>query len=251
MTQKTTGSEIFIASTETDPAVRAAATIGKVQRELLSELRAKTALLTELELGHDAHEQARDHLTEFGEHALRDYLRASDQALYAAGAGAAESRLLVRALRLTAEQIDRQIDVLAAAENAGAVSVAAVSIESLLTAHVAVEREVLLPALAALPGADLPVLVGDFGLLRTGGELETPDVVDVREIPHGQRHPRIFARFARLAPGEGFTLVNNHDPKPLRREFEASFPNQFSWDYLESGPEQWRVRISRGPQPAA
>ncbi|WP_328914102.1 MULTISPECIES: DUF2249 domain-containing protein [unclassified Streptomyces] len=71
------------------------------------------------------------------------------------------------------------------------------------------------------------------------------DVIDVREIPHGQRHPRIFARWARLAPGDGFTLVNNHDPKPLRREFEATHPGAFTWDYVESGPELWRVRIGR------
>jgi hypothetical protein len=53
------------------------------------------------------------------------------------------------------------------------------------------------------------------------GALNTPEVLDVREIPHGRRHPRIFGIYARLAPGESFVLVNNHDPKPLRREFQA------------------------------
>jgi len=40
-------------------------------------------------------------------------------------------------------------------------------------------------------------------------------------------------------------LVNDHDPKPLRYQFQAEHPGEFTWDYLESGPEAWRVRIAR------
>ena len=29
------------------------------------------------------------------------------------------------------------------------------------------------------------------------------------------------------------------------RVFAAEYPEQFSWDYLEEGPEDWRVRIGR------
>ncbi|MFI1093636.1 DUF2249 domain-containing protein [Streptomyces sp. NPDC020917] len=57
--------------------------------------------------------------------------------------------------------------------------------------------------------------------------------------------PSAPARSAALEPGEHFTLVNNHDPKPLRREFEAAHPGAFTWEYLESGPEHWRIRIGR------
>ncbi|MFF0791439.1 DUF2249 domain-containing protein [Streptomyces spiralis] len=67
----------------------------------------------------------------------------------------------------------------------------------------------------------------------------------VRRIPHGRRHPRVFTRFARLADGESFALVGNHDPKPLRREFEVTHPGRFTWEYLESGPEQWQIRVTR------
>jgi uncharacterized protein (DUF2249 family) len=76
-------------------------------------------------------------------------------------------------------------------------------------------------------------------------------VVDVREVALEKRHPLVFAYFARLAPGEGFTLVNNHDPKPLRREFQAAYPGSFTWDYLESGPERWQVRIGREAESVA
>jgi hypothetical protein len=39
------------------------------------------------------------------------------------------------------------------------------------------------------------------------------------------------------APGQGFTLINNHDPEPLCREFDAAHPGDFSWDYLQAGPD--------------
>ncbi|PKV99922.1 uncharacterized protein (DUF2249 family) [Amycolatopsis echigonensis] len=77
-----------------------------------------------------------------------------------------------------------------------------------------------------------------------------PEVWDVRPIPHGQRHPRIFGRYRRLGPGESFVLVNNHDPEPLRREFGATHPDAFTWDYLESGPRRGRIRIGRLTTPA-
>jgi uncharacterized protein (DUF2249 family) len=69
--------------------------------------------------------------------------------------------------------------------------------------------------------------------------------LDVRVIPPREKHPAIFAMFDALEPGERFVLVNDHDPFPLRFQFEAERPDSFDWDYLESGPVVWRVRISR------
>ena len=94
-------------------------------------------------------------------------------------------------------------------------------------------------------GNILSVLAGDRDVLLAGRTLNAPEVLDVREIPQGPRHPRIFGIYARLTPGESFVLVNNHDPIPLRREFQAAYPDRFGWDYLEAGPERWRVRIGR------
>jgi uncharacterized protein (DUF2249 family) len=39
--------------------------------------------------------------------------------------------------------------------------------------------------------------------------------------------------------------VNDHDPKPLWYRFEAEHAGAYAWDYLEQGPEVWRVRIGR------
>lgn len=35
------------------------------------------------------------------------------------------------------------------------------------------------------------------------------------------------------------------DPKRLRCESEATRPSEFRWDYVETGPQQWQVRITR------
>jgi uncharacterized protein (DUF2249 family) len=69
--------------------------------------------------------------------------------------------------------------------------------------------------------------------------------LDVRDIPPREKHPTIFKTFAELGPGESFVLVNDHDPKPLRYQFEHELTGQFGWEYLEQGPEVWRVAISR------
>jgi uncharacterized protein (DUF2249 family) len=69
--------------------------------------------------------------------------------------------------------------------------------------------------------------------------------LDIRPIPPAQRHPLIFDQFERLAPGEAFVLINDHDPKPLYYQFQAERGGTFGWEYLESGPQSWKVRISR------
>ena len=71
------------------------------------------------------------------------------------------------------------------------------------------------------------------------------DRLDVREILPPRKHPTIFGRYQALAAGESFTLVNDHDPKPLYYQFNAELPGQFEWEYLEAGPEVWRVRIGK------
>ena len=76
------------------------------------------------------------------------------------------------------------------------------------------------------------------------GAGEEPDL-DVRQVTHAQRHGLIFTAYRALQPGKGFVLVNDHDPLPLRYQFEAQYPGEFTWDYLEAGPEVWRMRIGR------
>ncbi len=72
-----------------------------------------------------------------------------------------------------------------------------------------------------------------------------PTELDVRTHEPKVRHDLIFGTFDRLAVGEAFILVNDHDPKPLRYQLEAENTGEFTWEYLAEGPEVWQVRIGR------
>ena len=69
--------------------------------------------------------------------------------------------------------------------------------------------------------------------------------LDVRQLRKPDKHPTIFASYAALGVGESFVLVNNHDPKHLRDEFDADHPGSYDWEYLDKGPEVWRIRIGK------
>ena len=75
-------------------------------------------------------------------------------------------------------------------------------------------------------------------------------IVDVRSLVPAERHAKIFELVDALTPGASFVLVNDHDPKPLYYQLEAEYPRQFSWTYVEKGPEVWRVEIGKQVQAA-
>lgn len=74
--------------------------------------------------------------------------------------------------------------------------------------------------------------VGDFDL-------------EVRHLPPAKRHELIFDTYHKLQPGQGFILINDHDPKPLYYQLAFEHPDAFTWTPVESGPEVWRVRIGK------
>jgi uncharacterized protein (DUF2249 family) len=69
--------------------------------------------------------------------------------------------------------------------------------------------------------------------------------LDVRTEPPARRHELIFSTYHALGPGETFVLVNDHDPKPLYYQFDIEHAGQYTWEYLQQGPEEWQVRIGR------
>lgn len=70
-------------------------------------------------------------------------------------------------------------------------------------------------------------------------------VLDVTKIEPRRKHPSIFEAFDALKSGETFVISNDHNPKPLKYELEAERAGQSTWEYLEEGPEIWRVRIGK------
>ncbi len=75
----------------------------------------------------------------------------------------------------------------------------------------------------------------------------TDTILDVTLLEPRQKHPTIFARFDSLEQGESFTIHNDHDPKPLYYQLLGERGNSFNWEYLEQGPEWWKVKISKHP----
>ena len=69
--------------------------------------------------------------------------------------------------------------------------------------------------------------------------------LDVRSEVPARRHELILGTYQDLEAGAGFELVNDHDPKPLYYQFSAEMPGEFEWEYLERGPETWRVLITK------
>lgn len=125
----------------------------------------------------------------------------------------------------------------------------ALELRAVFSVHLAKEEQVYLPLLeryvpedrlqqilARMHGAEVPASAPADGA-----------VLDVRQVPPPQRHPLILRTFEALTPGRAFTLVNDHDPKPLYYQFQAELTGRFTWKYLEQGPMVWRVRIGRPP----
>jgi uncharacterized protein (DUF2249 family) len=69
--------------------------------------------------------------------------------------------------------------------------------------------------------------------------------IDVRTLRTPDKHPAIFAAYAAVPVGESLVLVNDHDPRHLRDEFEIEYPGGYSWEYIARDPRDWRIRITK------
>jgi uncharacterized protein (DUF2249 family) len=81
--------------------------------------------------------------------------------------------------------------------------------------------------------------------LSTDPAFDPAVVFDVRLLPGREKHARIFQRWLDLPVGAFFVLLNDHDPVPLYYQFEAQFRGAFTWRYLQEGPEEFRVQITK------
>jgi uncharacterized protein (DUF2249 family) len=70
-------------------------------------------------------------------------------------------------------------------------------------------------------------------------------VMDVRPIPCSIKHGQIIRTWQKLAVGDHFILLNDHDPVPLRYQFAAQWPDTFTWEHLANGPKEFRVKITK------
>ena len=66
---------------------------------------------------------------------------------------------------------------------------------------------------------------------------------DVRDLPPQKRHQVLLEAFDTFDPGDGFVLVNDHDPKPLYHELRSTRGDTFEWEYRSREPQEWVVEI--------
>jgi uncharacterized protein (DUF2249 family)/hemerythrin-like domain-containing protein len=78
-------------------------------------------------------------------------------------------------------------------------------------------------------------------------QVQHDDIVelDLRPLPPFERHVKIFELWDQLKPGQTLRIINDHNPKPLRYQFEAEQKGKFDWHNDQEGPKDWVVRILR------
>lgn len=258
-------------------------TIRAHHAQLAAQLQERTAaVLAAARQGDCAAPRTRLHdwyRTELIPHAI-----AEERTLYSAAEKIDTTTLLIQGMLAEHQALVSLIADLALAEAPFDIALAASSAQSLFTVHLGKENDLLLPALDAAgvglgalldgmhellgPPVDSAPSHGcgcgcghDAGDAPTtlqitttppGPDFESPgpasvdvsEELDVRTLPHGQRHELIFARLDALATGEALVIVNDHDPKPLRYQTEALWPERFAWTYQEAGPRIWRIAIT-------
>ena len=134
--------EIHIQGTGTDPARQAQRMLEERGDELLAELAVKVAPVADLHLRLGDREEARETLIAFCTRQLVRHLLATDRVLYSVAAGAAETRLLVRALRAQHDLVAARIAELARADSSAEVAASAHALVGLLEVGHHVERQV-------------------------------------------------------------------------------------------------------------
>ncbi|MFN3865492.1 MAG: DUF2249 domain-containing protein [Demequina sp.] len=72
-----------------------------------------------------------------------------------------------------------------------------------------------------------------------------PGDLDVRTIPRERRHATVIGQVTSLVAGEVMVIAAPHAPERLLAEIDADVSGDFSFEYLQRGPDTWRVAISR------
>jgi uncharacterized protein (DUF2249 family) len=78
-----------------------------------------------------------------------------------------------------------------------------------------------------------------------GDKTSATPVLDARLIPHEVRHAAILGALESLKPGSALVLVTPHDPLPLLARIDAEHGGEFVREYVESGPDAWKIRFER------
>lgn len=78
-----------------------------------------------------------------------------------------------------------------------------------------------------------------------GGTHDQLPELDARIIPHAVRHAAIHGVVDTLQSGASFVLIAPHDPVPLLNQISDRHGDAISVEYVERGPEAWKLKFTR------
>lgn len=239
-------------------------------------------LLTAVERDPIAARKIHAGLLAFCDRSLLPHAAAEEAALYPAAHGMPEARLLIESLIGEHRCLTALVDALRTAPGPAGAAADARAPQVLFEEHMAKENGLVLPLLAMTPDVSLAGLLADMhdrlandrddhgdrtdrntregqdmqaeeteetggcgGVCGCGGAEETAEPeLDVRQVPHALRHATVFGALDAVPAGTAMVLLAPHDPLPLLAQIEQRSPGAFAVEYLERGPETWRLRLS-------
>ncbi|MFF9818708.1 DUF2249 domain-containing protein [Streptomyces sp. NPDC014006] len=238
-------------------------------------------LLTAVARNPSAAEKIHAGLVAFCDRSLLPHAAAEEAALYPAAHRMPEACLLIESLIGEHRCLTTLVDALRDAPTPADAAADARALQVLFEEHTAKENGLVLPLLAMTPDVRLAELLTDMhqrlandastqgathnqhheeghdmderqnqetggcgGVCGCGGEEENEPQLDVRDVPHAIRHATVFGALDAVPAGTAMVLVAPHDPLPLLAQIEQRSPGVFSVQYLERGPEAWRLRLS-------
>lgn len=247
--------EVIVATTSAD--AEAAETVKNHHAELAGHLHALTdAMLSAAERGTDF-EAARAAAAEFLTGELLPHAAAEEERLYPAAANTERAGPLIESMIAVHRILAGLVDRVRTEPSPLRAAAAGHALRVMFEAHLVDENDRILPIVAADPDVSLAEALGGMHELlgdQHGGEAghtcgcahdaEEP-VLDVCDVPHAIRHATVFGAFDAVPAGASMVLVAPHDPVPLLRQLYDRTSGRIAVDYLERGPDAWRLRLER------
>jgi uncharacterized protein (DUF2249 family) len=261
--------DVVIASNEAD--ARAAEAVEHHHAEMVGALTLAVEGLTAAARSGQpaAAEERRLDLVRWCREELLPHALAEETTMYAAAARMPGARLLIEAMLAEHRAIMALVAELAATSEPVAASGLGRAVRAVFEVHLAKENDRVLPLLVAAPEVSVTELLGGMHELLGGetrraepdapaagheaghectcGEVDGPELpeLDARVIPHAIRHATVFGALDGVGGGQGLVLRVSHDPLPLLGQLEQRAPGAFDVDYLDRGPDIWRLRLMR------
>jgi uncharacterized protein (DUF2249 family) len=69
--------------------------------------------------------------------------------------------------------------------------------------------------------------------------------LDATQIPHAIRHATIFGALQGISQGQSMILAAPHNPLPLLSQIDAMWPGGFTREYVQEGPDVWKICFTR------